>query len=218
MSVKAVLFDLDGTVMDSGPGIKHSAIATLKEMHLPAPSYEDLNYFIGPPLRDCFRLSHVSEERVEEAVKIYRKNYEKEKGGYLDANPYPGMIEMLSSLKKKGYLSFVCTSKGEALAKRIVHAFSLDTLFAGVYGSTLDGKISKKKDIISLCLSSLSSGSKAVMIGDTYLDIVGANENHIPGIGVTWGYGEKSRMKEVGAVALVDNTEECEEKIEEVLD
>ena len=63
---KHILFDLDGTMMDSGPGIKHTAIRTLKEMHLSSPSYEDLDFFIGPPLRDCFRLCKVPEERIEE--------------------------------------------------------------------------------------------------------------------------------------------------------
>lgn len=216
--MKAVLFDLDGTVMDSGPGIKHTAIRTLKEMHLPSPSYEDLDFFIGPPLRDCFRLCKVPEERIEEAVTIYRHFYEQKDGGYLDATPYPGIDTLLSNLDKKGYVPFVCTSKGKSLAERIVKEFHLAPLFKGVYGASLDGSLAKKKDIIAKCLTDLPEGSKDVMIGDTYLDIEGANANHIPSIGVTWGYGVKEKMIETGAYALVSTMDELEKKIIEVLD
>ena len=208
-----ILFDLDGTLIDSAPGIKHSAIKTLKEMKLPLIPYEDLDFFIGPPLSDCFRLCNVPEDRILEAISVFRKFYEQ--GEQLNCSFYPGIKECLISLKKRGYHLFVCTSKAEYFAVNILENFGFASYFDHIYGSSLDSSLSLKKDIIALCLS--RHGKEALMVGDTYLDIIGANENHIPSIGVTWGYGEKEKMIQNHVSCFADNTEELLEKISCIL-
>ena len=199
-----ILFDLDGTLNDSGPGIKNSAIKTLIEMKLKPIPYEKLNFFIGPPLRDCFRMCSVPEDRIEESVPIFRKYYEA--GGKYEANIYNGIEEMLSKLNNDGYKLFVCTSKAQFLAKDIISHFKLDKYFKGIYGALMDGSLALKKDIIAKCLE--ENGHDAIMVGDTYLDINGANANNLRSIGVTYGYGDNDKLIEYKATVIVDTPSE----------
>lgn len=210
---KAVLFDQDGTLLDSGAGIKHCAILTLQMMHLPLIPYEDLDFFIGPPLRDCFRLCHVPEERIEEAVRIYRDAYEGKGDGYLEATPYPGIVEMLQHLRSQGLKTYVCTSKGKPLAEMILQSFGLSSLFDGVYGATLDGSLATKPEIIRHCLVEEKLDVNALMVGDTVLDLRGAKANHLPFFGVEWGYGDTKQMRQEGATALLSSVAELEKAI-----
>lgn len=197
-----ILFDQDGTLLDSGPGIKHCAIKTLETMFLPMKRYEDMDYFIGPPLKDCFRLSGVPEERLDEAIEIYREYYQK--GGMYDASIYTGITDLLQKLNELGYDTHVCTSKAQVLASEILHHFNLDIYFKKIYGASLDGTHALKKDIIARCLKE-NNIKEAVMIGDTYLDLEGANNNHIHSIGVIYGYGNKEEMEKRNPIAIVDN-------------
>lgn len=210
----AVLFDQDGTLLDSAPGIKQCAIETLEMMGIPSKPYQELDYFIGPPLRDCFRLSSVPEDRIDEAVDMFRKLY-KEKGAF-NATVYPHIPELLKKLKEAGYKVFVCTSKGMPVAVDILTHFSLISLFDGVYGATLDGKVTKKKDIIARCLNE-NKPDLAFMVGDTYLDVEGANANGIKTIGVSYGYGDKKKMKGEGAAAFIDDPLELIEIIQNLI-
>lgn len=208
---EAILFDQDGTLLDSGPGIKHCAIKTLEVMGLPLKRYEDMDYFIGPPLKDCFRLSGVPENRLEEAVRIYRDFYQKE--GMFDATVYDGILDLLKALKNKGYKVYVCTSKAEVLAREILSHFHIDEYLDGIYGASLDGIHALKKDIVARCLKDIHTDN-AIMIGDTYLDLEGANANSISSIGVTYGYGNIERMKEEHPLAIVSHPSEIPKIIE----
>ena len=194
MNQKAILFDQDGTLLDSAPGIKRCAQETLLELGMEPPAYADLDYFIGPPLRDCFRLSNVDEKNIEKAVVIYRKLYADH--GKYDASIYPGLISALKQAKEEGFLLFVCTSKNEILAKDILKHFSLDSYFDGVFGSRSDGAKAEKGAIIKRCLGNLGKRCKAIMVGDTHLDAIGAKENDIPCLIVDFGYGNKEKLKQ----------------------
>lgn len=198
----AILFDQDGTLLDSAPGIKKCAIEVLKTLGVPNKPYEEMNYFIGPPLRECFKLSNVPEDKLDEAVLLFREIYQ-EKGGF-DAKIYSGIVEALKELKRLGYFLFVCTSKGKPVAVDVLTHFGLAPLFDGIYGATIDGKVTKKKDIIAKCLEE-NKPDIAIMVGDTYLDVEGANANNIKTIGVTYGYGDKNRMIEEGASSFTDS-------------
>lgn len=203
--MNSILFDMDGTLIDSAPGIKRCAQITLHQMKLPIIPYEELDFFIGPPLRDCFRLCSVPESRIEEAVSIYRSYYEKE--GKLEGSVYPFLPKALNRLKQLSFKLYICTSKNETIAKDMAIHYHYDSLFDGIYGAKPDGSISTKKDIIGCCLKEKNI-KNAIMVGDTYLDIQGANENQIQSIGVTWGYGDKQKMKDYKASLLVSNGEE----------
>lgn len=213
--IHAVIFDQDGTLMDSGLGIKHTAIETLKQKKLPYPPYEKMDYFIGPPLSDCFRLSGVSEERIPEAVKLYRIRYAQK--GMFEEEVYPGILSLLFSIRQAGYQTYVATSKSKRLAEAILIHFRMRSLFDGVFGASEGVQGESKATIIASCLSTLPKESKVIMVGDTYLDILGAKENHIPAIGVTYGYGEKERMRENGCSLWAKDAEELEQLLLDLL-
>lgn len=210
---KVILFDQDGTLLDSAPGIKKCAIDTLETLHVSHKPYEEMDYFIGPPLRDCFRFSNVPEDKLDEAIAIFRKLY-KEKGAF-DSMVYPEIVETLKTLRRNGYLLFVCTSKGKPVAVDVLTHFSLISLFDGIYGATIDEKIKEKKDIIANCLKE-NKPDFAIMVGDTYLDVEGANANNIKTIGVTYGYGDKNKMKETGVLRFIDHPLELIELLKEI--
>lgn len=213
--LKAILFDQDGTLLDSGPGIKHTAIETLERMNLPHPYLEDMDYFVGPPLQDCFRLSGVPEDRVMEAVRTYREIYGVT--GMYEETVYPGVVDMLKQLHQDGYKVYVTTSKGQHLAEPILKHFGLYDLFDGVFGASMDLKRAEKSLIIEDCLNSLGEEHEALMVGDTFYDILGALKNKIPAIGVTYGYGENQKMLDSGALELAIDTADLYRKIKKYI-
>lgn len=211
---KFVLFDLDGTIMDSGPGIKKCAMKTLEKLNIPHKSYEDMDYFIGPPFRDCFRLSNVEEERVEEACNIYRDLYIN--GGIYDQKVYPGITKLFYMLLADNYKLMVCTSKGELLAIEVVNHFQLSKYFYEIHGGSMDASRAKKSEIIEDCMKN-HEDDEFVMVGDTYLDIEGAKINHINSIGVTYGYGDKTKLKESHPDIIVDDVESIYDAIKKLM-
>ncbi len=190
---KTLLFDQDGTLLDSAPGIKSCAQFTLKKLGYPVIPEKDLDFFIGPPLRDCFRLCGVKEDDIEKATEIYREQYQA-KGKYF-AYLYPNVEKVLKDLQAEGNRLFVCTCKGRSLAIDILRHFNLLPYFDGVYGASADGRKSTKGEIISDCLKENGVNGQAVMIGDTELDAQGANENGIPCLIFEPGYGNEEKIK-----------------------
>ena len=206
MKTKVILFDQDGTLLDSAPGIKHCAQEVLRKLGYKVPKAKDLDYFIGPPLRDCFRLSKVKEEDIEEAVLLYRGLYESE--GKYNATVYPSVKEELRKLKENGCRLFVCTSKNGELAKDILTHFGLEECFEETFGSSSDGVGAKKGEIIRRCLASLEDEADVMMVGDTELDARGAKENSIPCVLVNFGYGNKKEMAAESPYAFIDSFKE----------
>lgn len=208
MKSKIILFDQDGTLLHSAPGIKECAQRTLRKLGYPVPEKKDLDYFIGPPLRDCFRLSNVKEEDLEQAVALYREYYER--SGKYNASVYPTVLDGLISLKKAGYRLFVCTSKNEELAKDILKEFGLSPCFEKVFGSSSDGVGARKGDIIRRCLSIIKEEADVLMVGDTHLDVEGANQNKIPCLVASFGYGDESKIEKEHPYATIDSFSEID--------
>ncbi|MBO5322644.1 MAG: HAD hydrolase-like protein [Oscillospiraceae bacterium] len=204
-----ILFDLDGTLTDSGEGIINCAIAALEHFGLPVPERNVLRVFVGPPLRDSFPKFGVPVDRVDEAIAIYRKRYVSV--GKFENFPYPGIREMLDALKVKGHRLFVATSKPEHMAIEILDHFELAQYFEIICGATPDDSRSKKEDVIAYLLARIGQGG--VMVGDTIFDVVGAKENQLLTIAVAWGYGDIAEMEQAGA-KIVSTTEELIELIE----
>lgn len=200
--MKKALFDLDGTITASGEGIKKGAAFALNKIKVKAIPEDKLDFFIGPPLKDCFTLCNVSEDKLDEAIFYFRSYYEKQ--GKYESYVYDGIVDLFSSLKEKNYKIFVCTSKGRGLALDIIRHFDLLDYIDDIYGALYDGSKAKKGDIIKQCLDEYGY-EQSVMIGDTYLDINGAKENHIPSIGVSYGYGDKMKLVESLPNSIVNN-------------
>lgn len=197
---KTVLFDLDGTLTDSGEGIIHCAILTLEHFGLPIPSQEELRTFVGPPLQDSFLRFGVPVDKTDEAIRVYRSHYVPT--GMFENTPYPGVRELLETLKSEGYTLYVATSKPEAMSVTILEHFDLARYFDRICGASTDTSRSTKDAVIAYLLEQTGSANDMVMVGDTKYDILGAKIHGIPAIGVSWGYGNVQEMKYAGAVGI----------------
>lgn len=203
---KAILFDLDGTLTDSGEGIMNCAAFALEHYGIPVPPRQQLRVFVGPPLRDMFFRFGVPEDKLDEAVEVYRSRYIPI--GMFENQPYDGIRELLSKLSALDYRLFVATSKPETTSVRILQHFGLDTYFEKIAGATFDGKRDSKSQVIAYLLEQVDDISDAIMVGDTAYDVTGAASHGISTIGVSWGYGEISDMQAAGAAAIAYNTDE----------
>ena len=206
MTKKAIFFDLDGTLTDSGEGIINCAILGLQHFGLPVPSREEMRVFVGPPLDQTFIQYGVPADKTDEAIEVFRSRYRTV--GKFENFPYPGIREALQTLKEQGHRLFVATSKPEVLANEVLDHFDLSRYFEQIAGATLDGSRSHKADVITYLLSLTGDVGQTVMVGDTAFDVIGAAAHGIPTIGVSWGYGKVADMEKAGAVAIANTMEE----------
>ena len=208
---KAIFFDLDGTLTDSGEGIINCAILALEHFGLPVPSREEMGVFVGPPLDQTFVKFGVPKDKAQEAVDVFRSRYLVV--GKFENSPYPGIHQLLATLKSQGHRLFVATSKPETTAVEILHKFDLTKYFEVICGATLDGTRVHKADVIAYLLGKIGTPENILMVGDTEFDVIGAAAHGIKTIGVSWGYGKVSAMEQAGAVAIAHTMEELERYI-----
>lgn len=209
---KAVLFDLDGTLTDSGEGIINCAIYALERLGLPVPPREEMRVFVGPPLHETFQKFGVLESQAEEAVRIYRERYIPI--GKFENTPYPGIREVLETLKNKGYQLYVATSKPEKTSVEILEHFDLAKYFDRICGASMDLSRNSKEAVIAYLLEENGRADNITMVGDTKFDIIGAKAHGIPAIGVSWGYGEVTDMETAGANAIAHTMDELLELLQ----
>ena len=208
----AVLFDLDGTIIDSAPGILDGFRHTLTELGIPVPPTADLFELIGPPILDSFELRFgMTKAEAQHALDIYRPYYRRV--GMFNATVYPGVPDVLAELQKAGIPVSLATSKPESSAIRILVHFGLDHYFTVMTGASEDDSRSAKVDVVADALRRLGEAgadlSRVVMVGDREHDVIGAAANDVPTVLVTWGYG--SRAERAGTIAAVDSAAELAE-------
>ena len=203
---KTILFDLDGTLTDSGEGIINCAILALQHFSLPIPDRETLRVFVGPPLHETFIKFGVPADKADEAVAVYRSRYVPI--GMFENAPYEGIRELLATLKEQGHTLYVATSKPEWMAEEILKKFELDGYFDRICGASMDTSRSSKEDVIAYLLSLCGRDENILMVGDTKFDVLGAAAHGIPAIGVAWGYGKVEDMEAAGAKAIARSMEE----------
>ncbi len=206
---KTILFDLDGTLTDSGEGIINCATLALEHFGLPVPDRQTMRVFVGPPLDQTFIQFGVPADKAHEAIAVYRSRYTTI--GKFENSPYPGIESLLQQLKAQGHRLFVATSKPEGLSIEILEKFGLAKYFEMVCGATLDGTRSKKEDVIAYLFEKADYTSQVIMVGDTEYDILGAKAHGIPAIGVAWGYGKIADMETAGAAAIAYSMEQLYE-------
>lgn len=206
MKQKSVLFDLDGTLTDSGEGIINCAVYALEQLGLPVPPRDAMGVFVGPPLWDTFEKFGVPKDKADEAVRIFRSRYVPV--GKFENTPYPGIGETLSELKRQGCRLYVATSKPETTAIEILEHFELAKYFDRICGADLDRSRTTKSQVIAYLLEQSPGDENRIMVGDTAYDVIGAAAHGIPTIGVSWGYGDVSEMQKAGAVAIVNTMDE----------
>lgn len=204
-----VLFDLDGTLTDSGAGILNSVIYALKKYNIIIEDKAALNKFVGPPLHDSFiNFCGFSPEESVKAVEYYREYY-REKGIY-ENELYDGVAAMLQELSDAGKKIILATSKPEVFAAEILRYFQIDKYFDFIGGATMDGIRSKKADVIAYALEkcNVTDLSSAVMVGDREQDIFGAKEIGIDSIGILYGYGDRVELQNAGATYIAETVKD----------
>ena len=211
----SVIFDLDGTLTDSGPGIMRCAAAAMDELNVSFDrSAESLRVFVGPPLSKIFAEFGVPADQVEKAITIYREHYVKG-GGKYENIPYDSIRGLLERLRKDGCRLYVATTKPEGLSVDILDHFELSSCFDVIAGATIDHSREKKADILRYLLEQIkesgTEASRVVMIGDTVFDVEGAAALGIPCIGVSWGYGSVEEMERAGACGIAHTMDELYE-------
>ena len=210
-----VLFDLDGTLVDSGERITKSVAFALSHFGIANQSRAELNRFIGPPLIDSFmRFYGFSREKAGEAVDIYRSRY-RVKGVYENV-VYPGIPELLAGLKNAGAKLAVATSKPEVFAKIVLEDVGLAGYFEVIAGAELDDAEGRKRklrsekaEVIAYALELLGSPEGGIlMVGDRKHDIIGAKAMGLPCAAVLFGYGSREEFEEAGADYIAETPAE----------
>lgn len=216
-----ILFDLDGTLTDPKEGICRSVQHALEKAGITVPEIDKLTPFIGPPLKDSFReFYHMDEAQTEQAVKDYRERFAEV--GWKENIPYPGVDRMLAHCRQQGARLAVASSKPQVFVEKILQYFGLRKYFDVIVGSELDGRRSKKEEVVQETLKQLyrkygrrlseeECRMQTAMVGDRKFDIEGARSEGVDGIGVSYGYAEKGELARAGADAIAGNVEELEE-------
>ncbi|WP_435298777.1 HAD hydrolase-like protein [Timonella sp. A28] len=204
-----ILFDLDGTLMDSAPGILESVQYAYVTLGLECPDLETLRTFVGPPLHASAVRHGVPADMVDEFLAAYRVAFVD--GGMLNNSVYDGVRSVLKELQLAGKRMAIATSKPEIFARQICRHFDLDQHFEFIAGATLDTSRSSKSLVVAHALKNLAESEQGlpavgqmVMVGDREHDVLGAREHGIDTIGVTWGYAQPGELVEAGASALVE--------------
>ncbi|MGE4351722.1 MAG: HAD hydrolase-like protein [Bdellovibrionales bacterium] len=205
--VKNVLFDIDGTLTDSAPGIIQAYTVVAKKMKVSAPSIDSLRDFIGSPLRGSLA-TFVPKGKVEEAVKHYYHCYDYMRIGLTQNRVQDGVIDALTKIKFSGKRLYIVTAKLKDFTLPILNLFELETFFQNVYAPEVGEPSDMCDQIRNALVCEKLDLSETVMVGDRRFDFDGANNNHIGFIGVSWGYGPRRELELCGAKYIVDTPEE----------
>lgn len=205
-----ILFDLDGTLTDSGPGIMNGFEYALGKMGIEVPDRSSLRKFVGPPLGDSFEKTlGFSPEDAANGIAFYREYYA-DKGVY-ENDVYPGVFELLDKLKASGKKMIVATTKAELMADVVMDHFGLRKYFDLMVASNN----TDRKNKIDVLKYAIENGgvdtAKAVMIGDRFYDVTGASHFGIDSVGVLYGYGSRQELEDAGATYIAETVENLSE-------
>jgi phosphoglycolate phosphatase len=208
----SILFDLDGTIIDSAPGITATLVYTFETMGLPVPSPAELLAYVGPPILDSFRdRAGMSLGEAAEALAIYRPRYLE--SGALNSTVFPGVPEVLRAVHAAGIPLSLATSKPETPATLMLSHFGLLGEFDIITGASDDEVRSSKQDVVAEALVRLAAFgadlTRPVLVGDREHDVEGAAANGVPTIFVDWGYG--SAAEQAGSITVARTPADLQE-------
>lgn len=204
-----IFFDLDGTIVDSAPGILESVKYALAHFGIEEKDKEKLNVFIGPPLFDAFsKYYNMNKEDADLAVAKYRENYNGN-NAVEKFTVYDGVEKMLKDLKSQGFTICLATAKPLLFAQKILDKADLSKYFDVINGASFDeSKRTKTAVIADTIEKSNFKKERILMVGDRENDVTGAKNNGISVLGVTYGYGDKKELKDAGCLNIVSSPEE----------
>ncbi|QXE19663.1 HAD-IA family hydrolase [Clostridium sp. 001] len=213
MKYKYILFDLDGTITESKEGITKSVQYALKKFGIIVESLDLLEKFIGPPLKYSFSEYYgFDENKSLEAVQYYREYFEKK--GIMENKVYDYIEDLLKQLKELKLKLIIATSKPTKFSNIILNNFNLTPYFDAIVGSNMNGTRCTKGEVIKHVVEKYKiNPNEAVMIGDRKYDMIGARQNNMDSIGVTYGYGSLEELKEEEPTYIVDNVMDILNKI-----
>lgn len=207
---KVILFDLDGTLTESGEGITKSVQYALEKLGQPEPDLKKLEVFVGPPLLQQFmKYAGLDEETAVKAVEYYRERYTDI--GIFENKVYPGVEDMLDKLRGKGYILAVASSKPERFVKKVLDHFDLTKYFHEIVGSEMNGGRTSKSDVIEEALDRLHMADhrdQVVMVGDKEHDVFGARKAGLQCLAVSYGYGSEEELKNANPLKIADSAQE----------
>lgn len=210
MNIKydGVLLDFDGTIADTGEGIFSSVRYAIEAMGFDPLPEEIIHTFIGPPIFSSFRRElNLSDEDSAKAVEKYRERYVED--GIYKLKVYDGLEKLMNDMKKSGIKLAIASSKPENFIVKILEFLKSDNLFDYISAPENDKAPESKTALVERAVSRLGiDKSRAVMIGDRYFDIDGANGAGIDSIGVTFGFGSKEELQNAGATFIAENVDD----------
>ena len=199
--IKHVIFDLDGTISDSKEGITTCMQSALKSIGASnIPDANEMSWCIGPPIESSFAtiLKDNTSSLIDRAVEAYRHYYYEGKGELLD-KPFSGVKEMLVSLYERGYKLYIATLKPQASAQKILERYQFDGYFSGIFGFEQNGTSHIKDKLIAHIINEYNlSKHQVAMVGDREFDIIGANQNEVMSVAVSYGYGTSTELNNAG--------------------
>ncbi len=226
MKFQYVLFDLDGTLTESAPGITRCVQYALRSFGIEEPDLHKLESFVGPPLNEeLMRRYHLSEEQASLGVAKYRERYGKK--GIFECELYPGIRELLRHCHEAGLCLAVASSKPEVYVRQILGNFNIAEYFDVVCGPGLEDEkhretgADNKARIVRTALEGLAGAGGltpefrqcCAMVGDRRFDILGARRNGVTGIGVLYGYGSRQELEDAGADEIAETVPELEMRL-----
>lgn len=205
---KSVIFDLDGTLLDTTSGVVYAVKYTIDELGLPMPGKDIIASFVGPPMQNSFEKHfEMNKNEALKAANLFRKNYKEH--SLFKAELYPDVLECMKKLRDCGYKIAVATNKSHDNAMEILSHFGAADYCDYMMGSDLEGRL-KKADIILSCLKELNtSPEESVYVGDSIFDLEGAKTVGMDFIGVTYGFGfRENNDYEFTTISRIDMLEE----------
>lgn len=207
MSYQAVLFDVDGTLLDTSGGILAALRHVMEDEGLPTPSSEMMRTFIGPPVQDSFQRVFGCDDAEKARLAALFRSYYQDEACLFQARPYDGVFELFDRLRESGMLIGIATYKREDYARRLLGHFGFDIYTPYMFGSDVAGTLTKA-DIIGNCLTAMGieDHGQALMVGDTLHDAAGAVRLGVPFLAVTFGFGFEpgDTVEGYEAVGVVD--------------
>jgi phosphoglycolate phosphatase len=206
-----LIFDLDGTLINSKIGLHNSLNYMLEQMNIDLDSVGIIDQLIGPPIQDGLKKAlGFDDKQVELGVKLFREYYSQQ--GLYEGELYPGVLELLEELFQQGKQLYVATSKRDEFAHEVLRSFELDRYLIDVQGAGDGGRHTKAELITTLMdRNQILSSGQVVMIGDTKFDLIGGQANEISTIAVGYGFGNSEELQDLNPTYFVEEVEDLYE-------